>query len=298
MNNDDRNATTLQEYEHRLHLACRYIEEHLDEPLALDMLAEQAHFSPYHFHRIFTGMRGESVAEHIRRLRLERAASRLRQTGQSVLQLALEAGYDSHEAFTRAFKAQFGTTPSAWRRADRDTLMRQAGTMAGPRRIPLSQKELKEMKVEIRKIPAQEVVYVRHTGPYQDCKSAWDKLCGWACPKGLFNQQTEILGVCYDDPDVTPADKIRYDACLSVVGEVVESRGVCRQQLPAGLYACYLHKGPYNTLKEAYARLCGEWIPASGYAIRNAPSVERYLNSPDQTPEAELLTEIRIPVAK
>ena len=85
-----------------------HIQSHLDEPMPLDQLAEVASFSPWHFHRIFRGMVGESVKEHVRRLRLERAAQQLRDTNRAVVDIALEAGYETHESFTRAFAAMFG----------------------------------------------------------------------------------------------------------------------------------------------------------------------------------------------
>jgi AraC family transcriptional regulator len=95
--------STLEDYQQRLLRVLLHIQNHLDDPLQLDELAEVAHFSPYHFHRIFRGMTGESVKEHVRRLRLERAAHRLRFTGQPVTEIAFDAGYQQHEAFTRAF---------------------------------------------------------------------------------------------------------------------------------------------------------------------------------------------------
>ena len=107
---------TEQIYKERILRVLRYIQGHLDEPLSLDELAGIAYFSPFHFHRIFRGVVGESVKEHIRRLRLERAVSRLRLTDQSILNIALDTGYESHESFSRAFKTMFGATPSVIRR--------------------------------------------------------------------------------------------------------------------------------------------------------------------------------------
>src|SRR5687768_6412389 len=98
---------TEQSYQERLLKVLVHIQDHLDEPLRLDALASIACFSPYHFHRIFTGMVGEPVHEHVRRLRLERAAMRLRGTDISVTELAFEAGYETLESFIRAFRSLF-----------------------------------------------------------------------------------------------------------------------------------------------------------------------------------------------
>ena len=95
-------ALTLHDYKRRMLRVLVHIQQHLDEPLELGVLARLACFSPYHFHRVFTGMVGESLKEHVRRLRLERAASRLKLGSAAVTEIALGAGYESHEAFTRS----------------------------------------------------------------------------------------------------------------------------------------------------------------------------------------------------
>ena len=105
-------ATTLQHYRERILKVLVHVQQNLDEATSLERLAEVAGFSPFHFHRIFRGMVGETVAEHVRRLRLERAAMRLKHTDQPVTRIAFDAGYEAHEAFTRAFGAMFGVAPS------------------------------------------------------------------------------------------------------------------------------------------------------------------------------------------
>ncbi|MGZ4813538.1 MAG: helix-turn-helix domain-containing protein, partial [Terriglobales bacterium] len=89
-------AVTLQDYKRRILQVLAHIQQHLNDPLSLDELAALACFSPYHFHRIFSGMVGESVKEYVRRLRLERAAGQLKLGSASVIEIALDAGYESH----------------------------------------------------------------------------------------------------------------------------------------------------------------------------------------------------------
>src|SRR5262245_60431909 len=104
-------TTTQQDYEQRILRVLLHIQSHLDHALDLDELASLAHFSPHHFHRIFRGMVGEPVMEHVRRLRLERSAFQLKTTSRPVTQIAFDAGYETHEAFTRAFRAMFRESP-------------------------------------------------------------------------------------------------------------------------------------------------------------------------------------------
>src|SRR5688572_9234829 len=108
--------TTRNDYLDRIRRVLRFVQEHLDEPLTPDRLAGVANVSLYHFHRIFSGLVGESISAHVRRLRLERAAGELRRSNRDVIDVALDAGYEAHEPFTRAFRDHFGTSPSAYRR--------------------------------------------------------------------------------------------------------------------------------------------------------------------------------------
>src|SRR5688500_14496747 len=101
--------TTREDYLDRIRRVLRFVQEHLDDTLTPARLADVAHLSPYHFHRIFSGIVGESISSHVRRLRLERAAGELRRTDRDVIDIALGAGFEAHEPFTRAFREHFGT---------------------------------------------------------------------------------------------------------------------------------------------------------------------------------------------
>jgi AraC family transcriptional regulator len=295
-------SQTEQAYKERLLRVLVYIQQHLDEAIALDHLAHVAHFSPYHFHRLFRGMVGESVMEHIRRLRLERAAQRLKLSDQPVTQIGFDAGYETHEAFTRAFRAMFDESPSQFRQIHQALPFRSSPS--GVHFVPdgkvgdfqLSKTEGKPMDVRIERIAPMRVAFVRHVGPYCQVGAAWGRLMSWAGRQGLLNQRPKILGVVHDDPEITAAEKIRYDACL-VVDERVKPEGdIGVQEVGGGDYAVTTHRGPYEKLGETYARLCGEWVPASGREMRFAPSFEVYRNSPQETAPADLMTDVCVPL--
>jgi AraC family transcriptional regulator len=248
-------------------------------------------------------MVGETVMEHVRRLRLERAAYRLKFTDEQVVSLALQAGYETHESFTRAFRAMFGRSPSEFRREHRSVAYPPARS-----RVHFSvdgdvgafepvREEEKAMQVRIERFDPVRAAYVRHVGPYNECGAAWGRLMMWAGMRGLLGPNMRHFGMCYDDPDVTPADKIRYDACL-VVGPSVRPEGdIGVQEVAGGEFAVAVHRGPYRRLGETYRALCGQWIPASGRQLGPPPSIERYLNDPRSTPEDQLVTEVCIRLA-
>jgi len=245
--------STVESYQERMTRVLVHIQGRLDEPLPLEELAGVACFSPYHFHRIFRGMVGESVKEHVRRLRLERAAQRLKQSSQPVTEIAFDAGY----------------APSG----------------GGP---PLD--------VRIERFDGMRVAFIRHVGSYDSVGAAWGRLMGWAWPKGLFGPHARMVGIVHDDTEITPPEKLRYDAAITVGPGIGPEGEVGIQQLEPGEYGVALHKGPYDGLGETYARMCGEWLPASGRELRSAPALEFYLNSPQTTPPAELLTRICLPL--
>ena len=291
--------TTESSYRERLNRVLAFIEGNLSRTLPLEELAGVAHFSPHHFHRIFTGMTGESVKSYIRRLRLQKAAWELVYSRRSVTDVALDAGYETHESFTRAFKAAFGAAPSRFRKDNAHR--RPAFHELDPRphvdlKETLNQQGACIMKAAIKTIPGMKIAYVRHLGPYDQCGPAWEKLCAWAGPKGLMNPDAVFLGVCHDDPDVTPPEKIRYDASIVVQGEVAPEGEVGVTELPGGDYAVALHKGPFSNLHKTYAAMCGQWVPGQGREVTSGPSYEIYKNDPGKTPPEELLIEIFLPL--
>jgi AraC family transcriptional regulator len=293
---------TERDYRKRILRVLVHIQTHLDEALPLDDLARVAHFSPYHFHRVFRGMVGESVKEHVRRLRLERAAQRLKLGDQAVVRIALDAGYETHESFTRAFSATFGMPPSQFRAskraipplkvangvhfaADGNVTTFQASHSGG-----------RPMDVRIETFPPRRVAFVRHVGPYRQVHSAWEKLIAWAGPRGLMGPNTLAIGVAHDDPDVTPKDKIRYDACITVDQPLTPEGEVGVQEVGGGEYAVTTHRGPYENVSQTLVRLCGEWLPTSRRELRSSPCLAILRNFPPDTLPEDLLTDIYLPL--
>jgi len=270
--------STVESYYERILRTLVHIQEHLDESLDWTELARVACFSPYHFHRIFCGVVGETVADHVRRLRLERAAQRLKSGERPVTDIAFEAGYEAHEAFTRAFRARFGASPSGFRESRPDPA------------------PLEPIAVKVEKLPAMRVAFVRHVGPFKDVGAAWGSVMGWAGMRGLFGPHTRAIGVIHDDPDITAPEQLRYDASVTVLGDVRAEGTIGIQEIAAGDYAIARHRGPYDRISETYARMCGEWLPSSGRELATAPALEFYLNAPQTTRPEDLLTDACLPL--
>ncbi|HTT63719.1 MAG TPA: AraC family transcriptional regulator [Bryobacteraceae bacterium] len=277
---------TWEDYQQRVGRSIHYLENNLDGDLSLAELARAASFSPCHFHRIFRALTGEGVAEHVRRLRLERAAARLRSSGKSILEIALEAGYEAHESFTRAFETAFHESPSRYR--TKQDLRAQS---AVPDVVP-------EIASRIERIGPLNGVRLRHVGPYDEVGQTFTRLAAWVGAHALFGPWTQGLGVVYDDPEVTPPERLRYDAAFTVPRAIPGEGDIQGVELPARDYATAVHQGPYSGLAVAYASLMRWWLRHGDGEISDAPALEFYLNQPGQTPPESLLTRICLPIAR
>lgn len=278
---------TVESYRKRVLRVQLYIEENIDRELRLEELAAVAGFSPFYFHRLFKAHVGETLADYIRRVRLEASSIALKYTELAVLEIALGAGYQTHEAFTRAFGKRFGVSPTQFRSGVTPTRNHQKET---------PQLSITSYRVEIREVPPKTVAFLRHVGPYQDCGPTFQKLLGWAAGQGLLGPDSEILGLSHDDPAVTEPSKIRFDCCLTV-GSGFEAQGeVLEQRVEGGRYAVLRHQGPYTELAAAYHWFFAVWLPESKEELREICPYEIYLSDPERTPPEELLTEVYLPL--
>lgn len=280
-----------------------HIAANLDEAADLASLARIVAVSPFHFHRLFRGMVGETPLELTRRLRMERAAWRLGHTDQTVVDIAFDAGYETHEAFTRAFRSAYNTSPTGFRkrRYQRIEIAATCGVhfVTSGRVAPFISRDSggQTMEVELKHRPEVRVAAVRHTGPYNQIVEAFGRLDSIVRSAGLVNSGTQLIAMYYDDPEATPTDQLRSDAAVSVPADVKLPSGVSEQRVPAGLYACAIHVGPYERLGDSWARLMGEWLPSSGHRLGDGVSYEVYLNNPMTEPDKEKLrTEMCLPI--
>jgi AraC family transcriptional regulator len=288
-----RHKTTWNDYQERILRVLTHIQEHLDEALDLEELARVACFSSFHFHRVFAAMTGETIADHVRRLRLERAAMELGSGAKQVIQVALSAGYEAHEAFTRAFKTAYGVSPTEFRRAKRPILhlVAPSGVHFRPG-IPLTAFNTnhissKVMKVITKKIKPIRVAYLRHVGPYEDVGQTWQDLMARLAEDKQTRKRSVAIGIGHDDPAVTPAAELRFDACIKVDGEYEPKRPVEVQTIPGGDYAvavarnCQIGKTrhPFPKVKEAFHYLYGKWLARSSRELRPAPAFMKFVGA-------------------
>ena len=279
------------EYESRMHRVLAYIDQHLEQPLSLSTLAEVAHFSPFHFHRLFSAWMGETFGDYLRRRRLEIAAMRLAtQPRTRILNIALSVGFGSAEAFTRAFKSRFGCSPTAWR--EHQSSLRLANSNSGQvnskygqaLHVPLAQHEASRhldkeniMKVTLIDREPATIAYLRYLGPYgEPIARFWqDTYAPWAAMNKLGADHARY-GISHDDPSITAPEQCRYDACTEVSPDFLATGGALKTTIPGGKYAVLKFNGTAEQVGEAWAALLRDWLPSSGLQLDARPCFEYY----------------------
>ena len=278
---------TYNDYTQRINKVVAYINDHLDESLDLKTLAEVAALSEFHFHRVFKALKGESIGAHISRLRIEAAARLLRYSALSIEDIAFNIGYETPAALSKAFKNQYGITPTKYRTNKDIYIMKKE--IINP---DLALKAPKIMELEPKNL-----IYVSLTGEYGslDYGKAYEQL--WAVVKSqkLFTKGIESICVSYDDPKITEASLQRSDIGLAIHKPAQPEGNVSCKTLAGGKYAVFFYQGSYAQLS-AVDDIAMRWVVESEYKLRDEPIFEKYLNDARRTPEEKLKTEIYIPI--
>ena len=272
-----------------------HIQAHVDSDLRLETLARRFGLSPWHFHRLFQASTGETLKQYTLRLRLERSAMEMLLHRTPLLQIALTAGFNNHETFTRAFKRWSGSTPSlyreTWRRANEMRDVEEAGVPD----VDASSFEISETRVV--EFQQTHVAFIRHTGAYENVpESLWSELEWWAQRRGL-QRPPLFLGIAHDAPGITPPEKLRFDAALAVPAPFSSGRRVGCQVLPAMTAAVTKHVGSFATLAHAYRAAVDRIKAMRRVKLIGLPAIEHY-----QTKQVKSLgihhTDIYLPVKR
>ena len=281
-----RKEQTQASYDDRLNRVMDHVYNHLEEDISFDRLAEVACLSPYHWSRIYSAMRGETIATTVRRLRLQRAADRLANSDLDMPAIAARAGYGSPDTFGRAFRDAFGMTPAAYRQNGSHAAFKLAGAVGDATGFP----------VDIVDLPERRCASIGHTGSYMEIDRAMGRLFSELAARNAVPADPSMIGVFFDDPDLGPEEELRSRACLPVPASTQLEAPVEETILRGGAYARLSYTGPYADMRDAYRWFLGVWLPGSGREPDEAPIFEAYLNDPRNVPQSELRTDIHLPL--
>ncbi len=315
-----------REYLSRINRVIDYIEINLDKVLSLEELAGVAHFSPYHFHRIFRAVMGESLFKFIQRLRLEKAASLLLvNTEEPVTRIAYDCGFSNSSAFARAFREYFGVSPRAWREQNengyskactpesnfcttdskmgKDIMVAALYTDYNNFNNPLRRSAMlaPHYTVSVKEMPEHTVAYIRHIGPYKGdgdlFEDLFNRICRWAGPRDLLRfPETKFIAVYHDNPDITAEEKLRISICITVPDGTTSDGEIGTMKISGGKYAVARFELATDEYEAAWDAVYGEWLPGSGYQPDDRLPYELYINDPEEHPERKCIVDICVPV--
>ena len=290
------------QYRKRLAAVVSFIDEHLDEELSLEVLSEVSDFSRYHFLRQFTASFGISPHKFVRLRRMKRASFRLAYRAEhSIMEIALDSGYDGPEAFARSFKQIFGQTPSEfraypdWQRWNRvydgfceKTKFEEDSKMVKP--------DLSET-VRVVDVEEQKVGLLMHRGDPGHLGDTIRQFISWRKSAGLHPSKSATFNIFYDDPEETPASEFRMGLCAATREAIADNDfGVEDFLIPAGRRAVIRHVGSDLGLGSSIRKLYRDWLPASGESPGDFPLYCQRVNLFPEVPEHEAIVDIYLPL--
>ena len=310
-----------REYETRVNRVIDYIKFHTVEDLSLTMLARVANFSPYHFHRVFKAIVGETLKDFTNRIRMEKAGRMLISSPRdAVTRIALECGFSSSAVFSRSFRKYFGVSPTEWRSGEwkhfsknyqpeskkskrkskqrQDSSLSERDTKSRGKRSSKAKRGRKYSDIKVSELPAYHVAYVRHIGPYDpELYDFFQRFAKWARARDLLKPNDIILGIPHNSPRFTDPEKCHYDACI-MVPETFQPEGeVNVMDIPGVKYALCQFKGTAEEHEKKFEEIFLNWMPENGYQPDDRDFFHRYRGLDYYNPETGILEcEICVPV--
>ena len=272
-----------QVYQKRINAVINHINDNLDRSFSLDELAQIAHFSSFHFHKIFVAVVGESVNFYTNRVRLEKAARMLKFSPSPIAEIAYDCGFSSPATFSRSFGKYFSVSPSSYRKKgqiENHKICKELFPMA-EYLVPMTLDEKQAtFPVTVKDFPQRKVAYIRVVDSYQEgvVIQAFEQLIGWAKDKKLYDEG-QFFGMSLDDPMVTPHEKYRYEACITIPEKVsVDKAGIEEMRLPACSYATTKVSGDITMVATGIDYLFNEWLINSKYEPEHLHALEHFLD--------------------
>lgn len=278
-------------YSDRIDRIVEYLNEQVESTHSLQDLAKAAQISPFHFHRVYRAVTGETPAGTLRRLRIARALIMLKDTEKPITEIAFDVGYESSQAFSKAFRQLAGCSATE-ARANQQKLESLVEELSGtPGRST-------DCKLEVRLVSVEpfKVIAARHVGPPDGLFKAFGDLFNWAEKTGLLEDYRGIYGIPIDDPRGQSDQGPRFDCCFDFGPKAKSGKQYSQAFLGGGLYAVARHVGPYEGVDDKYDALFGSWLDSSHYLLRNSCSYNHYLVDPGTAPPEKWETDIYVPV--
>lgn len=273
-----------------------HVDRHISQAVCVEDLARIACFSPFHFQRIFLAYTGETVGQYQQRKRLERAIRLLAEDKKSILEIALDVGYETPAALTKLFKRWTGATPTAFKGRSLSSKLDSYQPLTPPRppKTPFLCPVLQD-------IPELFFVYIEVKGMEDGtftkaAQPAFEEMYRWVTQNQIADEVLYWMGVFphrpshYQDATVP----FWFGVAMAEPADIpIPFSGI---SLAPGKIAVFTHRGPYEYLLQTWNLAYQGWLPGSGHTLRDMYPFERYLTNPNKTPPEDAITEVCIPI--
>jgi len=289
----------LQNYQDRMQRVLDYIDQHLDGDLDLETVSRVAAFSKFHFHRQFTATFELSVHRYVQLARLKRASHQLAHCGgESVTEIAMDAGYDAPDAFARAFRQRFGQSPSSFRKSpDWEPWLAAFGPLDNAR-SKLMQHIITHDDVTIRDVPPIPVAIMEHRGDRATLGDTIQRFIAWRKAAGLSPATSPTINVFRSERTPAVAADYSMDLCVGTDQPIAPNEeGIKAGVIPGGRCAVLRVVGAGNNMEPAALFLYRDWLPASGEEVRDFPIYcRRHLTFAPDAPVHDAVAELFLPL--
>jgi AraC family transcriptional regulator len=303
-----KNSEIAKENIIRLNNAIQFIEENLATKLSLEIIAEKAYFSPFHFHRLFSLVMKETLNSFIIRKRIEKAAaSFLHQKEKTVTEVSEALGFNDLSAFSKSFKKFYGISPNQFKKESPEKFSKICKTESKDGQVKISFEQYicnvnnalnwlqMNAKTTVKNINKLELAYISHKGKMEDIGSIYDEIVRWAAPKGLINEATKMVTIYHDSPKITDPNNLRISACI-VLNNTVKTEGKInlRTLETTKCIVSRLEITPFQ-FKQAWEANFA-WMVENGYKKSAIDPFEIYHNNAQQHPENKFIVDLCIPI--
>ena len=292
----------------RLNTAITFIESNLSEKISLEIIAEKAHFSPFHFHRLFKIVVGETVHNFINRKRIEKSAAYLLyQKEINSKEIAERVGFSSLSAFSKSFKKFYGISPNNFKKESSEKYSKICKTDSKNGKVTITFEQYvcninnalmwlqMNAKTEIKKVPRIDLGYISHKGKMEAIGSVYNRLVKWATPKGLINEQTRMVTIYHDSPKITDPNNLRLSACI-VLNDPIELDGEVNLKIlsPTKCIVTRLEITPFEFQQAWEASFV--FMIENGYKKSEVDPFEIYYNNAADHPENKFIVDLCVPI--
>ncbi len=288
------------DYCERIEKAVDFIEENLREKLTIEMIAEKAYFSKYHFIRVFTAMTGETVGNYLRKRRISRSSKQLINSNSPILDIALEYQFESQEAYNRSFKKIYNTSPGKYRKLNNNQIAYGRARLTTERLNHL--KSNVTMKPEITELEKKRLIgiSVKTSLAQNNIPQLWNTFM----PR-IVEIANKIDSGCYE---IHPFDSelkmenftedMDFEKGAAVEVDNLDNipDGLKAITIEGGKYAVFEHKGIMSNIQFSFDYAYGTWLPNTGYELDKRADFEVYGQQFYGPENPESITELWIPI--